>query len=124
MSVNTVAAEAKEQIRHSPQSAPVRGSGRWLCPDLALACLWLALNVLDLVTTQLGLGVGAVEANPVTSWLIGSSGEVITYCLRLTMAAAAALCCYRLGHLVALKWASVLLGAVVISNIAVIVLGG
>ena len=84
-----------------------------------LVYLLLALNILDILTTHIGLQSGAVEANPLISCLIGEFGEASTYIIKLSVVFAAALAISRLGKTHALALLCCGFAAIVISNLTI-----
>ena len=86
---------------------------------VGLVYILLALNALDVLTTHIGLQMGAVEANPMVAGLMGGVGETATYCIKLSVVLAAAVLLCKLGKPLALKWLNVGMAGVVISNLAV-----
>lgn len=95
----------------------------WVIPQghkkLALVYLLLVLNILDVLTTHVGLQLGALEGNPIMAGLIGGVGEAATYAIKLSVVLAVALLICSMGKLQALKWLNLVMGATVVSNLAV-----
>lgn len=86
---------------------------------LGLVYLLLALNALDVLTTHIGLQMGAVEANPLVAGLMGGVGEATTYAIKISVVLVAALFLCKLGKPLALKWLNLGMATIVISNLAV-----
>jgi hypothetical protein len=53
---------------------------------LYLIGVWLALNVLDVIFTHIGLQRGLVEGNWFPSLIVGNLGEVQAYAFKMTIA--------------------------------------
>lgn len=85
-----------------------------------LAVLWLALNALDVLTTYIGLRLGGLEANPIVAGLMARSGELATYGLKLLIALMVVTLLYKLKMQPLLKWATIGMAAIIVSNIAVL----
>jgi len=81
----------------------------------------LFLNVLDIITTHIGLKLGASEANPLMSILIGELGEASTYCIKLLVVTIAALLIFRTGKHIILSLLCLGMTAVVLSNVIIFV---
>lgn len=77
------------------------------------------LNILDILTTHIGLKTGASEANPIMSGLISELGEAFTYCIKLTIVLVAALVIFKLGNHQSLILLCLGMTAVVISNLVI-----
>ncbi|MEE8471330.1 MAG: DUF5658 family protein [Dehalococcoidia bacterium] len=86
---------------------------------IGLVYILLALNALDVLTTYIGLQLGAVEANPLVSGLMGGVGEAATYVIKISVVLAAALLLCKLGKPLALKWLNLGMAAIVTSNLVV-----
>jgi len=54
-----------------------------------LICVWLALNVLDVIVTHIGLQRGLVEGNWFPSRIVGNLGEVRAYAFKMAIVIAA-----------------------------------
>lgn len=54
-----------------------------------LACVWLALNVLDIVITHIGLERGLEEGNWLPGLVVENLGELQAYALKMTIVVAA-----------------------------------
>ena len=85
--------------------------------------LLLALTAMDVLTTYVGLRLGAVEANPLVSGLMSEVGETATYAIKVSVILAAALLFWKQGKPLALKWLNLGIAAVVISNLAIFIFG-
>ncbi len=83
----------------------------------------LLLNALDVLTTHIGLQMGAVEANPVVSGLMGGLGESAAYMIKLTVVLAAALLIWKVGKVGALKWLNLAMAGIVASNLMILLQG-
>lgn len=83
--------------------------------------LWLVLNAFDVLTTFVGLRLGAIEANPIAAGLIASSGEVAAYSLKLLFALVAVALLCKLGRQPLVKWANMVLAAVVVFNVGILI---
>ena len=90
---------------------------------MGLVYILLALNVLDVLTTHIGLQMGAVEANPVVAGLMGGFGEGATYLVKISIVLAAALLLARLGRPQALKWLNLGMAGIVVSNLFILTNG-
>ena len=82
--------------------------------------LWLVLSALDVLTTHLGLRLGAVEANPIMGGLITGLGEFATYGLKLFFALVVAALVHGISRPHLFKWLNLTMGLVIFSNIAVL----
>ncbi len=87
----------------------------------ALMYLLLFLNILDALTTHIGLQLGATEANPIMSSLISEIGEASTYAIKLVVVFVAAIVIIKLGKNQALGLLCLGMTAVVISNLVIFV---
>ena len=91
--------------------------------SLAPVYVLLGLNALDVLTTHIGLQMGAVEANPVVSGLMGGLGESSAYLIKLSVVLIAALLIWKFGKLGALKWLNLAMAGIVTSNLIIFVQG-
>ncbi len=87
---------------------------------IGLVYILLALNALDVLTTHIGLQMGAVEANPAVAGLMGGVGEGATYLVKMSVVLAAALLLARLGRPQALKWLNLGMAGIVVSNLFIL----
>ena len=85
----------------------------------ALMYLLLFLNMLDALTTHIGLQLGATEANPIMSNLIGEIGELPTYVIKLLIVLIAAIVIIKMGKNQALGFLCLGMTAVVTSNLVI-----
>ncbi len=92
---------------------------KWRAPFI-LAGLVLALNALDILTTHVGLRLGALEANPMLAGLIGVMGEAATFTVKMFVVVIAAALLCKLRRTAALKWLNLAMAAIVVSNFAVL----
>ncbi|MEE8374491.1 MAG: DUF5658 family protein [Dehalococcoidia bacterium] len=90
---------------------------------LWLVYILLGLQALDVLTTHIGLQMGAVEANPVVAGLMGGVGEAATYAIKMSVVLTAALVLCKLGKPQALKWLNLGMAGVVVSNLVIFVNG-
>ena len=82
--------------------------------------LWLVLNAFDVLTTIVGLRLGALEANPLTAGLIASTGEVATYTVKLLVALVVVGLLCKLGRRLLLKWVNMVMAVIIVSNVAIL----
>ena len=82
--------------------------------------LWFLLSVLDILTTHVGLQVGAIEGNPIFNSLAGALGETPGYGLKLFTALIVAVSLYKMRMILLLRAASLALGVIIISNIVIL----
>ena len=122
-----------ENTRFGENAAVTRAAGHRVATERiygarnsqALNHLWLVyvllgLQSLDVLTTHVGLQMGAVEANPVVAGLMGGIGEAAAYAIKMTVVLAAALVLCKLGKPQALKWLNLGMAGVVISNLFIL----
>lgn len=91
----------------------------WRAPFALLGTL-LALNLLDTLTTHIGLQLGALEANPIVAGLIGDIGEAPAYAAKLSLVLIAGILLLKLGRTTALSWLNRGMVVIVASNIVVL----
>ena len=53
---------------------------------ITIACLFVLLQTLDVLTTYYGLRAGAIEANPLAAWGMAVYGEPAVYAVKLLAA--------------------------------------
>ena len=77
------------------------------------------MNALDVLTTNIGLRLGALEANPLTGGLIYRYGEGTAYGVKLLVALVSVILILKLRKLFLLRWATLLVAVFVVSNAAI-----
>ena len=82
--------------------------------------LWLVLNAFDVLTTIVGLRLGALEGNPLTAGLIASTDEVATYTVKLLVALVVVGLLCKLGRRPLFKWVNMVMAVIIISNVAIL----
>jgi hypothetical protein len=92
---------------------------RWRAP-LALVSTLFALNLLDTLTTHIGLQLGAVEANPIVANLIGEVGAAPAYAAKISFVLIAGILLLRMGRTTALSWLNRGMAMIVALNIIVL----
>jgi hypothetical protein len=111
---NTRTAQKAAAVTKGALNTTVRES------HIGLVYILVALNVLDVMTTHIGLQMGAVEANPVVAGLMGGFGEGATYLVKVSVVLAAALLLARIGRPQALKWLNLGMAGIVVSNLFIL----
>ncbi len=89
----------------------------WKREAIAIA-LWVSLNLADLVVTMVAMDGGFVEGNPIFAWIRGSITGVVGYKLSLTLLVIVLLSYVNKLHLT--TWLNVIMGAVVVWNLALL----
>lgn len=90
-----------------------------------LICVWLALNVLDIVITHIGLERGLEEGNLLPSLLVENLGEVQAYVLKMTIVVLAIPITARIARRLRWAWvcltgASIAVGTAIMWNLSLI----
>jgi hypothetical protein len=77
--------------------------------------IWIALNLIDLITAIVAMERGLAEANPIISWLGSSISILVVFKVILTLAVIFLLIRLKKEHL--FKWLNIGMTAVVIWNL-------
>jgi len=88
--------------------------------DHAVVWLWLTVNALDVLTTNIGFRLGDLEANPLTAGLIARYGQGAAYSVKLLVALVSVILLFKLRKLLLLRWATLVVAAVTVSNVAIL----
>ena len=86
--------------------------------------MYLALNALDILTTDVGLQLGAVEGNPIMGRLIAEAGEAGAYSVKLLLGLGVVALFYKTRRLWLFKFVNLGMGLVIVSNIVVLAICG
>lgn len=86
--------------------------------------LFIVLNLLDILTTHVGLAAGIPEGNPVPAFILASAGEPAMYAAKLAVCAVIILSVLRLHQYCRLRYTlyigSAILLFVVASNLSLL----
>jgi len=92
---------------------------------LYLISVWLALNVLDIIVTHVGLGRGLEEGNWFPGLLVGSLGELEAYAFKMAIAILAIPATARIARRLSWAWVvlvggSIAMGITIVWNLSLI----
>lgn len=79
------------------------------------ARVWIALNLIDLVTTATAIERGLVEGNVIMRWFVGNTAALVGYKVVLSIGVIFLLAWLKRSYL--LKWLNIALGVVVVWNL-------
>ncbi len=81
--------------------------------------IWLSLNVLDLLTTLVGLRLGFREVNPIPAFILSNYGEIGLLIFKGASAAALVPVIAILGRKYPRTWIALVLGAALVGMVVV-----